>query len=116
MASRTFSILAALFALAMAGGPARAYGPGGSGVTVKRILLEHGETYLEFSAPPGNPDGCATVQFVHLPSTLPNFQAYLSLAMTAMSTGMKVGYWVDGCSWSSWGPTVKLYHLNVGRD
>lgn len=77
---------------------------------LKAIHLEDGVPFLTFDQPVGNPDGCASNAVVTLASDLANQQFYLSLAMTALTTGKSVTVWVSGCAWAPWFPSVPKVH------
>lgn len=44
----------------------------------------------------GNPDGCSASDSIAIPSDA-NRDAIISMAYTALSTGMRMSIWVNGC-------------------
>ena len=45
-----------------------------------------------------NPDGCNATDKIHIPSTVPNYNALVAAIIAAVSAGQSVGFWSSGCS------------------
>ncbi len=60
-----------------------------------------------------NPLGCANDSFIILNTSAELRSRFLSVAMTALSGGLKVDLWVQGCGGTSWGPSAIAYHMNL---
>jgi hypothetical protein len=89
----------ALASLAMAM-PGWAAGSTGA-VVPTSILIENGKLYL-WSPQFANPDNCASSAVVVVPDTIPKWEAFVSVALTAQTTGKKVTLWVGGCTPTNW--------------
>lgn len=107
-----FTAAAALvFCLAQASAAAAA-GVGVDQAKLTSIHVENGVPFLYFNKTISNPDGCAAVSVITLPLDLSNHNAYLSMAMTALTTGKTLTVYVSGCGYAPWGnPVPKAYAL-----
>ena len=81
---------------------------------ITNVILESGNPFV-MTQGNGNPGGCDQATFLALPSDPALRSEYLSIAETAISTGLKVSMWVNGCSPSSWGSAPAIYHMNLHR-
>lgn len=87
--------------------PAYCVGPGGT-LTVTAVLMDGPLAYIDANGGQ-NPDGCSTSTRFALPTDPAQRDAFYTAAITALTTGMKMHVWVNGCAVTSWGTAPNLY-------
>lgn len=101
VAQRSPKILAAFtLGLLAISAPANAAGTSGS-FLINKIVVENGR-FMLFGTGISNPDACSTSAYVIVGSGVPKQDYFLSVALTAKSTGKPVSVWMDGCAASNW--------------
>lgn len=88
LVSMTIAMVLSLFPI-----PSDAAGYAGV-FTVKAVVIE-GNIFI-IADGVGNPDGCSASDSIAIPSDA-NREAIISMAYTALSTGMRMSVWVNGC-------------------
>lgn len=103
-----------LAAVSLSATPAAAQNGFAGTISVTNVILEGDQVLIQG---PGilNPLGCANGNFVILSTSNELRSRFLSVAMTALSGGLKVDLWVQGCGGTSWGPSAIAYHMNLHR-
>jgi len=105
-----YAIPAALF---FAAPPAYCVGPGGT-LTVTAVSMDGPQAYID--AQGGlNPDGCTLPGRFALPNDPAQRDAFYAAAITALTTGMKMTVWVNGCASAPWGTVPNIYYFSVSK-
>jgi len=86
----------------------------GPGVEIKQVFIHQtGAVSLIISGETLNLDQCSSTSRVYIPHDLPGKDLMLSTALTAHTTGKKVGFHGSGCSTTAfWGGTVDVPIVN----
>lgn len=93
--------------------PGYCVGPGGT-LTVTAVSMEGPRAYID--AQGGlNPDGCTMNGRYVLPTDPAQRDAFYTAAMTALTTGMKMYVWVNGCAATSWGTAPNIYYFILSK-
>ncbi|MBQ4836610.1 hypothetical protein [Pseudoalteromonas luteoviolacea] len=69
---------------------------------IKHIQVEHGHVYM-WGDGMQNPKNCDISGVVKLDKTKEGFDQMYSLALTAMASGKKIGFWASHCGATPWG-------------
>lgn len=69
---------------------------------IKTIQVEHGHVYI-FNSEMKNPKNCGRSGVVKLDKGSDGFKEMYSMALTAYTTGEKIGFWSNRCTISPWG-------------
>lgn len=88
-------LLLAIAAVAAAILPSTSNAAGYAGVFVVKGVVIEGNIFI-IADGIGNPDGCSANDSIAMPSDA-NREAIISMAYTALSTGMRMSVWVNGC-------------------
>lgn len=89
-------------------------GLNGPGVEVTRVFIhQSGAISLYISGEVDNLDNCTSTYRVYIPQDVPGKDQMLTVALTAHSTGKKIGLHGSGCSTTAfWGGTVDVPIVN----
>ncbi|MCW8880417.1 MAG: hypothetical protein OQJ89_09545 [Kangiellaceae bacterium] len=86
----------------------------GPGVEITRVFIhQNGGISLYISGEVQNLDECTSASRVYIPETVTGKDAMLSVALTAKSSGKKIGIHGSGCSTTPfWGGTIDVPIVN----
>lgn len=101
-------------ALSLLSAPTAAQNGWAGTVTITNVIVE-GDQVLVQGTGINNALNCSNGNFIVLGTSADQTNRFLSLAMTALSGGFKVDFWVQGCGGTSWGPAAIGYHMNLHR-
>lgn len=88
------------------------YASGNTGkFQIKHIQVELGHVYI-FNSEMLNPKNCGRSGVVKLDKGSAGFKEMYSMALTAYTTGEKIGFWSNKCSSSPWGQTVNTAYAS----
>ncbi|EDP59774.1 hypothetical protein [Vibrio sp. AND4] len=78
---------------------------------INLIQVEHGHVYI-FNSGFKNTKDCEQSGVVKLDKDLPGFKEMYSMALTAFSAKMPIGFWISTCGRSPWGSTVPVAYVS----
>jgi hypothetical protein len=81
---------------------------------VTAVTIEFG-VFIKPTTPAANDEHCNSSAFIAIPSDSPYRDAMISMAYTALTSGLKLSIWVDGCVAHPSGTVPRAYHITITK-
>ncbi|NMJ87632.1 MAG: hypothetical protein EX285_07330 [Thaumarchaeota archaeon] len=78
---------------------------------ISSIQVEKGHVYI-FNSNFINTKNCERSGVIKLDKDLPGFKEMYSMALTAFTARIPIGFWITSCGYSPWGDTVPVAYVS----